>query len=163
MTGMTASATPITLAKVPGRGHPHRAAGPPFDREGQRDRENVAQAQGRADTGQVHRRAQEPVDRVPGQVRQAEGDRGEQRYRDRGEGDVLAGEVSAQGAAAGQRRGLKNKGRPGLPDHVGVEDPNERGPEDRAGDQNASVLVLAHDGADRHGAHDDRGDAPVDQ
>ena len=78
--------------------------------------------------GEVHRHAQEAVQRMPGHGRDAEGDDGEQRHRDQAERHVLPGEVGAQRAAAGQRHRLEAEGGAGDPDRVGVEDADERGP-----------------------------------
>src|SRR6516225_1046267 len=77
------------------------------------DREDVAQGQRGAEGGQGDRHGLEPEGRGPGGGAQAEGQRGEQRYPDHGEDDVLAGEVGAQRVAVGQRGGLHNEGRAG--------------------------------------------------
>ena len=73
----------------PGRG----AARPLPHRIGHGDGEDVAQGQASADPGEIHRHAQEAVDRMPGQGREAERDQREQRHGNQGERDVLPGEV----------------------------------------------------------------------
>ncbi|SRR6266566_853665 len=100
---------------------------------------------------------------APGQGREAEGERGQQRYPNHGERDVPAGKIGAQRAAVGQRRGLDDEGRPGPPDRVGVEDPDECDAEDRAEEHHGEMALRADEGADGRGDHDDPGDAPVDQ
>ena len=77
--------------------------------------------------------------------------------RDHAERDVLTGEVGAHPAAAGQRHGLEDERRPGQADRVGVEDPDERGAEDRAARSTRGMRVRAEDGADRYRDHDHRG------
>ena len=67
---------------------------------------------------------------------------GEQRHRDHGERDVLAGEVGAQRAAAGQRHRLQDEAPVRLiPTELAWKTADERRPEGRAGQQSRPDIV----------------------